>query len=113
MAAKLKDKRTSITTVRDQYLSFAIYPPPPLHFSLPLNDDIPVIILLGFLLHAVAHLIHFFCLNKTGRFDFVLVTSEDVCGYESLEWCPLQDDSLTHGGQASKQQNFHPKQKKY
>jgi len=40
----------------------------------------------------------------------VLVTSEDVCGYKPLEWCPLQDDSLTHGGQASKQQNFHPKQ---
>jgi hypothetical protein len=39
MAAKLKDKMTSITMVRDQYLSFVIFltPPPPPHpyLSLP------------------------------------------------------------------------------
>jgi hypothetical protein len=41
MATKYKEKRTSITTVRDQYLSFATFPtPPPLlvsHWSLILN----------------------------------------------------------------------------
>jgi len=38
MAAKLKDKKTSITTVRDQFQSFATFPTPlASHWSLPLN----------------------------------------------------------------------------
>jgi hypothetical protein len=38
MAAKLKEKRTSITTVRDQNLSFATFPTPLLfHYPLPLK----------------------------------------------------------------------------
>ncbi len=38
MAAKLKDKRTSITTVRDQFQSFATFPTPLVsHWSLPLR----------------------------------------------------------------------------
>ncbi len=38
MAAKYRDKRTSITTVRDQYLSYATFPTPLIfHYPLPLR----------------------------------------------------------------------------
>jgi hypothetical protein len=38
MAAEYKDKRTLITTVRGQYLSFATFPTPVLsHYPLPLS----------------------------------------------------------------------------
>ncbi len=38
MAAEYRDKRTLITTVRGQYLSFATFPTPLLsHYPLPLN----------------------------------------------------------------------------
>jgi hypothetical protein len=38
MAARYREKRTSITTVRDQYLSFATFPTPLIfHYPLPLT----------------------------------------------------------------------------
>jgi hypothetical protein len=40
MEAKYRDKRTSITTVRDQYPSFDIFPTHLIfHYPLPLNDS--------------------------------------------------------------------------
>ncbi len=41
MAARYREKRTSITTVRDQYLSYATFPTPLIfHYSLPLSVQI-------------------------------------------------------------------------
>jgi hypothetical protein len=43
MAAKLKEKRTSITTVRDQFLSFATFPNHLFsHWPLPLTLPVPL-----------------------------------------------------------------------
>ncbi len=39
MAARYRDKHTSITTVRDQYLSYATFPTPLIfHYPLPLTS---------------------------------------------------------------------------
>jgi hypothetical protein len=65
MAAKLKEKRTSITTVRDQFLSFATFPTPLLsHYPLPLRaprtpvEGKPNDAILNFL---KLHILLFFC----------------------------------------------------
>jgi hypothetical protein len=40
MAARYREKRTSITTVRDQYLSSATFPTPlNFHYPLPLESE--------------------------------------------------------------------------